>query len=807
MTEQEARRTVGRRPRAKRAKTEDAGVALKVVEADRETSDSGEGGAKKDAPKRRASSSRSRRTSGEAAAKRTETAEASDVSNESEVETSSTKKTVHRGGSRRRSKVEVTSSGLPCVKKSMTWAGRTLTLETGRLARQATGAVLASYGETMVLCTVVANPKADPSASYTPFLSVHYQTKTYAAGKIPGGYFKRESKPSEKDVLTSRLIDRPIRPLFPSEFYNEIQVICTVLSYDGENDPDIVAMVGTSAALAVSGIPFAGPIAGARVGYKKDTYILNPKASQMEETSMDLVVAGTKDGVLMVESEIAELSDKVVLGGVKFAHDEMQPVIKLIGELQAEAGKPAWEAPDMKALNAATDKIFKKFEGAIATAFKADDKAARLTALSAVKDDVDAAFGEAAGFPLGEGVSLSRAYGGAKERVLRDIVLSKKRIDGRVPDQIRPITCETSVLPRAHGSALFTRGETQALVVTTLGSADDAQIMDELGGEYRESFMLHYNFPSFSVGEAGRVGPPGRREIGHGKLAWRAIRPVLPGAARCPYTLRVVSEITESNGSSSMATVCGTSLALMDAGVALGRPVAGIAMGLVQEGKKHVVLSDISAEEDSLGDMDFKVACSEKGLTALQMDIKVTSITPAIMEEALSQAKDGCTHILGEMARTLKGVRKEMNPWAPRVAEVKVAKDKIRDIIGPGGSVIRALCQETEAQISIDDDAGVVSIFAPNLEKLEAAEARIKALTYVPEVGDIVHGQVVDIVDFGAFVRFGGGQDGLVHISELAPERVKKVTDVLQKGDDVRVKVIGFDRGKIKLSLKQAGDA
>lgn len=694
-----------------------------------------------------------------------------------------------------------------CVTKSIQWGGRTLTLETGRMARQATSAVVATYGETVVLCTVVANPKADPNVSYTPFLSVHYQTKAYAAGQIPGGYFKRESKPSEKEVLVSRLIDRPIRPLFPETFYNEIQVICTVLSYDGENDADIVAMVGASAALTTSGIPFKGPIAGARVGFKEGKYVLNPTKQNMADMSMDLVVAGTQDGVLMVESEIAELKDKVVLGGVTFGHKEMQPVLAMIKDLRKDVGKTPWAEAEDKQLVDATDAILKKFKPAMEKAFKKATKGERTIALDAVYSDVEEAFGEDKQWPLGDAVTLTRAFGKAKEAILRKAVLQKKRLDGRALDEVRPIACDVSVLPRVHGSALFTRGETQALVVTTLGSSDDAQIMDELGEEYKESFMLHYNFPAFSVGEARRLAPPGRREIGHGKLAWRAIRPVLPGVNRFPYTLRVVSEVLESNGSSSMATVCGTSLALMDAGVSLQRPVAGIAMGLVQEGKKHAVLSDISADEDCLGDMDFKVACSEKGLTALQMDIKVTSITPAIMEEALTQAQAGCKHILGEMQQALQSSRKQLHTHAPRIEDIVVPKDKVRDIIGPGGSVIRGLCQETDAQISIDDNTGTVSVFAPNQEKLDVVKERIKSLTYVPVVGDVLEGKVVDILDFGAFVRLDSGQDGLLHISELAEERVKKVTDVLSKGENLRVKVIGLDRGRIKLSLKQASNA
>lgn len=692
------------------------------------------------------------------------------------------------------------TGGLPRVQKSIEWAGRTLTLETGRFARQATGSILATYGQTTVLCTAVGSPKADDSVGFSPFLSVHYLTKSYAAGKIPGGFLKRESKPSEKEVLVSRLIDRPIRPLFPDNFYNEVQVVCTVLSYDGENDADMVAMVGASAALSISGIPFKGPIAGIRVGYQDGKYVLNPTAAQLAKSQMDLVVAGTQEGVLMVESEVAELEDQVVLDAVTFGHESIQPVIKMIQELQKEAGKKPWAAPDNSALEKASEKVWKSFKPAIEKAFAVTDKQVMTTALEAVLEEVKQKFGEDAGLPLGD-VDLGKAFSGAKERVLRDMALDKKRIDGRAMNEVRPIFCETSVLPRVHGSALFTRGETQALVTTTLGSSDDAQFMEELGDEYRESFMLHYNFPPFSVGEAGRMGAPGRREVGHGKLAWRSIRPVLPAGDAFPYTLRVVSEILESNGSSSMATVCGTSLALMDAGVSLLRPVAGIAMGLVKEGQKHAILSDITATEDALGDMDFKVAGTEKGITALQMDIKITSITPALMQKAVEQAKEGRLHILGKMAEELKAHRGAMNKNAPRATTLQVPKDKIRDIIGPGGSMIRSLCQETDSQINIDDETGSVNVFSSSAANLDEVLKRLKALTYEPQIGDIIEGKVADIVDFGAFVSLGG-QDGLLHVSEISTERVKKVTDVLSKGQSVRVKVIGRDRGKIKLSMK-----
>ncbi|MGB1229771.1 MAG: polyribonucleotide nucleotidyltransferase [Holosporaceae bacterium] len=676
------------------------------------------------------------------------------------------------------------------------WEGRKLVLETGRMARQANGAVLVSYGETVVLCTAVGVAKASPDASFFP-LSVHYQEKSYAVGKIPGGFLKRESKPSEKEVLTSRLIDRPLRPLFPDHFLNEVQVLCTVLSYDGENDPDMVAMIGASAALAISGMPFKGPIAGIRVGYRNGDFLMNPTPEEMAQSAMDLVVAGTKEGILMVESEIAELDDEIVLKGVEKGHKALQPVIKLIDQLVKKAGKPAWEVvsdAEHAKLEAA---ILKHCTTDIQDAFHKQDKASRNQALDAVLEKAASVCGDEVN-PL----ALARAFKASKEVVLREGVLAGKRIDGRKLDTIRSIWCDTKVLPRTHGSALFTRGETQALVVATLGASDDAQLMDALEGAYKETFLLHYNFPPYSVGEAGRFGAPGRREIGHGKLAWRSIRPMLPAAENFPYTLRVVSEITESNGSSSMATVCGTSLALMDAGIALERPVAGIAMGLIKEGDNYAVLSDITGDEDSLGDMDFKVAGTKEGITALQMDIKITSITSAIMKKAIIQAKQGRLFILGEMAKALKEPRKALSPHAPRMEVVKIAKEKIKDVVGPGGKVIRELCEKTEAKIDIEDD-GTVRVFAPTDAQLQVVLQEIADITYEPKVGEIVEGEVVNILDFGAFVDFKGAT-GLVHVSELAEERVKNVTDVLSLGQMVRVKVIGFDRGKIKLSLKQA---
>ncbi len=692
-------------------------------------------------------------------------------------------------------KIKTPSTLLQGVKKEITWAGRTLSLETGRVARQADGAVLATYGETTVLCTVVASRDADPSANFLP-LSVHYTEKTFAAGKIPGGFLKRESKPSEKEVLVSRLIDRPIRPLFPANFFNEIQVLCTVLSYDGRNEADMLAMVGASAALTLAGVPFKGPIAGARVGYRQGEYVLNPSLEDMTQSAMDLVVAGTQEGVLMVESEIAELEDDIVLEGVMFGHQAIQPVIKMIQALAQEAGKEAWPVDPDTAFVALKDNILNTFRDNISDAFFVQGKMARAGALDAVFEEVKSKFLE----DDTQTHLMSRAFKAAKEEVLRTHVLDKRRIDGRDLKDVRALSCETDMLPVVHGSALFTRGETQALVVTTLGSNDDAQLVDGLEGEYKESFMLHYNFPSYSVGEVRRVGPPGRREIGHGKLAWRALRPVLPLAKDFPYTLRVVSEVTESNGSSSMATVCGSSLSMMDAGVPLERPVSGIAMGLVKEGKSYAVLSDISADEDSLGDMDFKVAGTSQGLTALQMDIKITSITTSIMKDALAQAREGRLFILKAMMSELESHR-ELSKTAPRVKEMKIAKEKIKDVIGPGGKVIREICERTGAKIDVEDN-GVLRVFAPNLDQLNEAVATIRDLTFEPQVGDIFEGEVVSVVDFGAFVNFKG-QDGLVHISELAPRKVNKVTDVVNKGDRVRVKVIGLDRGKVKLSIKQ----
>ncbi|KAA0597589.1 polyribonucleotide nucleotidyltransferase [Azospirillum lipoferum] len=688
-------------------------------------------------------------------------------------------------------------------RKEIEWGGRKLVLETGKIARQANGAVLVTYGDTTVLCTAVAAKAPKPGVDFFP-LTVNYQEKAFAAGKIPGGFFKREGRPTEKETLVSRLIDRPIRPLFADGFRNETQVVCTVLSHDLENDPDIVAMVGASAALTISGIPFLGPIGAARVGYKNGQYILNPTMDQVEDTDLDLVVAGTVEGVLMVESEAKELTEEVMLGAVMFGHSNFQPVINMIIDLAEECAKEPWDLPepayDRKALKARLrETVGSDVEAAYTETVKQSryEKvgAAKAKALETLAEEFDA---QSIGFEFKE----------LEADILRGAVLKTgRRIDGRDTKTVRPIVSEVGVLPRAHGSALFTRGETQALVVTTLGTSQDEQIIDALEGEYREHFMLHYNFPPYSVGEAGRMGSPGRREIGHGKLAWRAIHPLLPKKEDFPYTLRVVSEVTESNGSSSMATVCGTSLSLMDAGAPLARPVAGIAMGLIKEDHGFAVLSDILGDEDHLGDMDFKVAGTEVGVTALQMDIKITSITEEIMKIALGQAKDGRLHILGEMAKALTGAREGVNENAPRITVINIPKEKIRDVIGSGGKVIREIVEQTGAKIDIDDD-GTVKVSAVDQKKSDAAIEWIKGIVAEPEMGVVYTGKVVKVVDFGAFVNFLGSRDGLVHISELAQQRVGKVSDVVSQGDSVKVKVIGFDdRGKVKLSMKQVDQA
>ena len=686
------------------------------------------------------------------------------------------------------------------VTRELNWGGRRLTLETGRIARQAGGAVLATYGETSVLCTAVASRQLKPGQDFFP-LTVNYQEKSFAAGKIPGGFFKREGRPSEKETLTSRLIDRPIRPLFASGFRNETQVVCTVLSHDLENDPDIVAMIGASAALTISGIPFLGPIAGARVGYIDGKYVLNPKQDEMEGSDLDLVVAGTQEGVLMVESEAHELSEEIMLGAVMFGHQQMQPVIDAIIGLAERAAKEPWEmTPPSPEAEAIAAQVREAVAADLAAAYGERQKQARSNMLDAAKAKLAALFQSDPGkCQLAEG-----AFEELEKEIVRGaIIKGEPRIDGRDTKTVRPISCEVGILPRTHGSALFTRGETQALVVATLGTGQDEQIIDALEGEYRSHFMLHYNFPPYATGEAGRLGTPGRREIGHGKLAWRAVRPLLPSKESFPYTVRVVSEITESNGSSSMATVCGSSLSLMDAGVPLKRPVAGIAMGLIKEDSGFAVLSDILGDEDHLGDMDFKVAGTENGVTALQMDIKITSITEEIMKVALAQARDGRLHILGEMAHALTQSREAVSNNAPRITTFTIPRDKIREVIGTGGKVIREITEVTGAKVDIEDD-GTIKVAAVDAAAAQAAIDWIKGIVAEPEVGVIYNGKVVKTVDFGAFVNFLGARDGLVHISELAPQRVGRVTDVVKVGDQVKVKVLGFDdRGKIKLSMKR----
>ena len=689
-------------------------------------------------------------------------------------------------------------------RKELDWGGRKLVLETGKMARQADGAVLISYGETIVLCTAVGVRTSKPGQDFFP-LTVNYQEKTFAAGKIPGGFFKREGRPTEKEVLTSRLIDRPIRPLFPAGFRNEVQIIATVLSHDLENDPDVVALIGCSAALTLSGIPFFGPVAAARVGYANGEYLLNPTADQLETSQLDLILAGTSEGVLMVESEAQELSEDIMLGAVTFGHAAFQPVIQAIIELAEHAAKEPWSltetSDEQKALAARVDALAR---APIAAAYQEKVKQARYEKVGAAKKAAAAAL-------TAEGLDADKAKGLFKDLeadIVRNAILDTGiRIDGRDTRTVRPIVAEVHVLPRAHGSALFTRGETQALCVATLGTGQDEQIIDALEGEYREHFMLHYNFPPYSVGEAGRMGSPGRREIGHGKLAWRAIHPLLPAKDVFPYTMRVVSEITESNGSSSMATVCGTSLALMDAGVPLKRPVAGIAMGLIKEDRGFAVLSDILGDEDHLGDMDFKVAGTELGVTSLQMDIKITSITFEIMRIALDQAKDGRLHILGEMEKGISGARSDVAATAPRITIIHVPKEKIREVIGTGGKVIREIVEQTGCKIDIEDD-GTIKIASADAEKTQAAIDKIRGIVAEPEIGVIYNGKVVKTADFGAFVNFLGSKDGLVHVSELRQERVQKTTDVINVGDAVKVKVIGFDdRGKVKLSMRVVDQA
>jgi polyribonucleotide nucleotidyltransferase len=681
------------------------------------------------------------------------------------------------------------------------WGGRKLVLETGKVARQADGAVVATYGETTVLATVVAAKTPREGVDFLP-LTVDYQEKFYAAGRIPGGYFKREGRPTEKETLVSRLIDRPIRPLFADGWRNETQVIVTTLSHDMENDPDILALVASSAALTLSGAPFMGPIGAARVGFINGEYVLNPLIDEMAESELDLVVAGTGDAVLMVESEAKELSEDVMLGAVMFGHRHFQPVIQAIIQLAEKAAKEPRELTVID--NDALEKeMLGLVEKDLRAAYAISKKQDRYAAVGEVKQKMLAHFFPEGAEPKYDKLRVAGVFKELEAKIVRwNILDTSKRIDGRDLKTVRPIVCEAGVLPRTHGSALFTRGETQALVVTTLGTGEDEQWIDALQGTYKEHFLLHYNFPPYSVGETGRLGGTKRREIGHGKLAWRAIHPVLPAKQDFPYTIRVVSEVTESNGSSSMATVCGTSLALMDAGVPLKRPTAGIAMGLILEGEKFAVLSDILGDEDHLGDMDFKVAGTEQGITSLQMDIKIAGITEQIMKIALGQAKDGRIHILGEMAKALTVARAELGEHAPRIETLKIPTDKIREVIGTGGKVIREIVEKTGAKINVEDD-GTVKVASANGESIRAAIKWIKSIASDPEVGQIYEGTVVKVMDFGAFVNFFGSKDGLVHISQLAQGRVQKTSDVVKEGDKVKVKLLGFDdRGKVRLSMK-----
>ncbi len=686
-------------------------------------------------------------------------------------------------------------------REKLNWCGRELVLETGRIARQADGAVLATWGETTVLATVVAAKAPKPGQDFFP-LTVHYQEKAFAAGRIPGGFLKREGRLSDKETLTSRLIDRPIRPLFPDDFRCDTQVIITVLSHDMETDPDILAMIATSAALTLSGVPFMGPIGGARVGYIKDELVVNPTLEQMKDSVLDLVVAGTADAVLMVESEAKELSEDTMLKAVMAGHASFQEVIAAIIRLAEKAAK---EPRDLQVADkSAVEKaVLEVGEADLRAAYAITQKQERYAAIDAVKAKVTAALLPEGGEGKFSKEEVAEAFHNAQAKVVRWNILDHgRRIDGRDLTTVRPILGEVGILPRTHGSALFTRGETQALVVATLGTGEDEQFIDALEGTYKERFLLHYNFPPYSVGETGRMGAPGRREIGHGKLAWRAIHPMLPTPAEFPYTIRVVSEITESNGSSSMATVCGSSLALMDAGVPLKRPTAGIAMGLILEGERFAVLSDILGDEDHLGDMDFKVAGTTEGVTSLQMDIKIAGITEEIMKVALAQAKQGRLHILGEMAKAISGARAELGEFAPRIETMKIPTDKIREVIGTGGKVIREIVEKTGAKINIEDD-GTVKIASSDGAKIKAAINWIKSIASEPEVGQIYDGTVVKTMEFGAFVNFFGSKDGLVHISQLAKGRVAKTTDVVKEGDKVKVKLMGFDdRGKVKLSMR-----
>jgi polyribonucleotide nucleotidyltransferase len=686
-------------------------------------------------------------------------------------------------------------------REELIWAGRKLVLETGKMARQADGAVVATYGETTVLATVVSAKEPKPGFDFFP-LTVNYQERTYAAGRIPGGYFKREGRPTEKETLVSRLIDRPIRPLFVEGYKNDTQVVVTVLSHDLENDPDIVAMVAASAALTLSGVPFMGPVGAARVGYIGGQYKLNPPVQEMEDSALDLVVAGTSEAVLMVESEAKELPEDVMLGAVMFGHKHFQPVIEAIIRLAEKAAKEPrdFQPADVSDVEKAVLEIA---EADLREAYKITKKQDRYAAVDAVKAKVMEALVPAEGEAKFDPEKVKAVFKDAQAKVVRwNILDTGTRIDGRDLKTVRPIQSEVGVLPRTHGSAVFTRGETQALVVTTLGTGEDEQFIDELEGTRKETFLLHYNFPPYSVGETGRMGSPGRREIGHGKLAWRAIHPMLPPSHEFPYTIRVVSEITESNGSSSMASVCGASLALMDAGVPLRRPVAGIAMGLILEGERFAVLSDILGDEDHLGDMDFKVAGTEQGITSLQMDIKIAGITEEIMRVALDQAQAGRTHILAEMNKALTAPRAELGEHAPRIETMQIPVDKIREVIGSGGKVIREIVEKTGAKIDINDD-GLIKIASADGKSIKAAYNWIRSIVAEPEVNVIYDGTVVKVMEFGAFVNFFGSRDGLVHISELAKNRVGKVTDVVKEGDKVKVKFLGMDeRGKVRLSMK-----
>ena len=684
------------------------------------------------------------------------------------------------------------------VKKEIEVAGKKISLETGKIARQADGAIIAQCGETVVLATAVGAKKVNPDVDYFP-LSVNYQEKYYAAGKIPGGYFKREARPTENETLISRLIDRPIRPLFPDEFKNEVQVLPTVISYDKENEADILSIIASSAALAISGMPFMGPVGASRVGFIEGKYALNPSKEEMKNSKLDLVVAGTKDAVLMVESEANGLTEEEMLNAVKFGHEGFVPVIQMIEDLAKECKKPDWVV-EKKDLSEVKKKLEEKFTGDLKKAFATRDKQDRSNQISEITDKAKMLYAEDENY---SDLDINSQLKNLEKSIVRtDILKNKNRIDGRGLSDVRPIECEVGILPRTHGSALFTRGETQAIVTTTLGTSDDEQRIESLEGLKRERFMLHYNFPPFSVGETGRIGT-GRREVGHGKLAWRAINSSLPSKESFPYTFRIVSEITESNGSSSMATVCGTSLALMDAGVPIKEPVAGIAMGLIKEGDDFSVLSDILGDEDHLGDMDFKVAGTKDGITSLQMDIKITGITFEIMEQALNQAKDGRIHILGEMNKALDKSRADVGKHTPKMEKITVDKKDIAAVIGKGGATIREIVEKSGAKVDVNDE-GVVTVAAPDEESRNIAMQFIKDITAKAELNKIYNGKVMKIMEFGAFVNFLGKQDGLVHISELAEKRVAKVTDVVKEGDEVKVKVIGFDRGKVKLSIKQA---